>query len=66
MPCDCHRPWLGRWMLKRRGIDSVLHLGVESRAATKKFSAHAWLEAGSVVITGWQEMDSYTVVARFR
>ena len=55
----------GRWMLKRRGIDSVLYLGVESRAPEKKFGGHAWLEAGSMVVTGWREMENFTVIAKF-
>jgi hypothetical protein len=41
-----------RAMLRRRGIGSILHLGVaKSRAAP--FEAHAWLEAAGVEVTGY-------------
>lgn len=41
-----------RAMLRRRGIGSVLHVGVaHSRAAP--FEAHAWLDAAGVEVTGY-------------
>lgn len=41
-----------RAMLRRRGIGSVLHLGV-ARSEAASFEAHAWLEAAGVEVTGY-------------
>ena len=41
-----------RAMLRRRGIGSILHVGV-ARSATAPFEAHAWLEAAGVEVTGY-------------
>ena len=39
-----------RW-LGRRGITSILHLGVNKNGPAS-FAAHAWLEAGGRIVTG--------------
>lgn len=39
-----------RFMLQRRGIGSVMHLGVQFNEK-KKLIAHAWLKAGEIYIT---------------
>lgn len=41
-----------RAMLRRRGIGSVLHVGV-ARSEAAPFEAHAWLEAAGVEVTGY-------------
>lgn len=41
-----------RAMLRRRGIASVLHLGV-ARPKETPFEAHAWLDAAGVEVTGY-------------
>ncbi|HYW14877.1 MAG TPA: lasso peptide biosynthesis B2 protein [Allosphingosinicella sp.] len=41
-----------RAMLNRRGIASILHVGV-ARSEAARFEAHAWLEAGGVEVTGY-------------
>jgi hypothetical protein len=41
-----------RAMLRRRGIGTVLHVGVARPHATA-FEAHAWLEAAGVEVTGY-------------
>lgn len=41
-----------RAMLRRRGIASLLHVGV-ARSRAAPFEAHAWLEAGGVEVTGY-------------
>jgi hypothetical protein len=41
-----------RTMLRRRGIASLLHLGV-GRSREAPFEAHAWLEAAGVEVTGY-------------
>jgi Transglutaminase-like superfamily len=47
-----------RVMLKRRGVDSVMHFGA-AKGGTKPFDAHAWLDAAGVEVTG------YPVALRF-
>lgn len=49
--------------LARRGYGSVLSFGVNS-AATMML-AHAWLVAGSVIVTGRGERGKYEEVVRF-
>jgi hypothetical protein len=41
-----------RAMLRRRGIDSIMHVGV-ARSQEAAFEAHAWLEAAGVEVTGY-------------
>lgn len=41
-----------RAMLRRRGIGSVLHVGVAASGADR-FEAHAWLEAAGVEVSGY-------------
>lgn len=41
-----------RAMLRRRGIGSILHVGV-ARSDAASLEAHAWLEAAGVEVTGY-------------
>ena len=41
-----------RAMLRRRGIASIMHVGV-ARSEEAAFEAHAWLEAAGVEVTGY-------------
>ncbi len=41
-----------RTMLRRRGVASILHVGV-ARSQAVPFEAHAWLEAAGVEVTGY-------------
>jgi hypothetical protein len=43
---------VARAMLRRRGIESILHVGV-ARSKAAPFEAHAWLEAVGVEVTGY-------------
>jgi hypothetical protein len=43
---------VARAMLRRRGIGSILHVGV-ARSQAAEFEAHAWLEAAGVEVTGY-------------
>lgn len=52
-----------RMMLTRRGIGSVLHLGVDT--STPTMTAHAWLEAGALKVTGYPVDPALIEVARF-
>jgi len=49
---------------ERRGIDSVLHLGVRDPTRTG-LEAHAWLDAGGLNVTGYPVDPALTEVARF-
>jgi len=51
-------------MLHRRQIDSTIYLGV-ARAKRGQLAAHAWLRCGSMIITGGEVMNQYTVVGYF-
>lgn len=53
-----------RAMLARRGIGSILHLGVGDPTGTK-LVAHAWLDAGRLQVTGYPVDPALAEVARF-
>ena len=48
-------------MLRRRGIQSTLYLGV----ARDPVAAHAWLRVGELNVTGGHDVARYAVVASF-
>jgi hypothetical protein len=69
----CHLPWdctcltqamAGKAMLKCRGVPSTLCLGVAKDEETY-LQAHAWLRCGDRILTGWQGIAKYTVIATF-
>ncbi|MBU0515534.1 MAG: lasso peptide biosynthesis B2 protein [Proteobacteria bacterium] len=67
LPWECKclaRAVTGKQMLRRRGVPSTLYLGL-AKDETEKLEAHAWLRSGEIIITGYQEMDRYTVVSTF-
>lgn len=51
-----------KWMLGRRGIDSVLYLGART-LEQRGFCAHAWLRCGNIYLTG--DDREFGKVARF-
>jgi hypothetical protein len=53
-----------RAMLARRGIGSVLHLGVQGITGPK-LEAHAWLDAGGLNVTGYPVDPALAEVGRF-
>jgi hypothetical protein len=53
-----------RAMLARRGIGTVLRLGVTD-AIGAKLIAHAWLDAGALKVTGYPFDSAFVEVARF-
>jgi len=70
------RPWMNALclpralaahaMLRRRGIDSRLCLGVaRDRGAAGALSAHAWVEIGNDKIVGGAEAGGFTRLATF-
>ena len=57
-----------RSILKKNQISTILFLGAKNYAtpnAIQKMQAHAWLSAGPIVVTGWQEKDRFIPVAAF-
>ena len=50
-------------MLRRRGIPSTLFLGVLTSG--KDVQAHAWVQAGDLMVTGGVEHERFTPVAWF-
>lgn len=51
-------------MLERRGIGSVLHLGVRD-PIWGALKAHAWLDAGGLNVTGYPVDPALTKGGRF-
>lgn len=52
-----------RAMLARRGYGSTLSLGTDTSQSA--MTAHAWLSASSIIVTGRESMADYKEVARF-
>jgi hypothetical protein len=68
-----HVPWdakclvqamAGKKMLKRKGIQSTLYLGL-ARKADHDMQAHAWLRCGERIILGGRGLKHFAVVAAF-
>ncbi len=53
-----------REMLRRRGYESTIHLGVD-RIDRENIAGHAWLSCNGTVVTGGETMDRYSEVHRF-
>ena len=63
-----------RIMLKRRGVDSVLHFGArigqdkigqDKIGPDKPIDAHAWLDAAGVEVTGYPVANTFAEIACF-
>lgn len=66
-----HLPWkpvclpqavAAQWMLRRRAIPSTLYLGADP---AHDYHAHAWVRAGTTIVTGGPLEDRFTVVSSF-
>ena len=53
-----------RVMLKRRGVESVMHFGA-ARGTEKPLDAHAWLDAAGVEVTGYPVAENFAEIACF-
>jgi hypothetical protein len=53
-----------RIVLKRRGIESVMHFGA-ARGEEKPIDAHAWLDAAGVEVTGYPVAAGFSEIACF-
>ena len=63
--CTClAQAMAGKSMLKRRGVQSTLYLGV-AKDSEKNLKAHAWLRSGNVTVIGSQGMDQFSVISTF-
>ena len=51
------------WMLRRRGIDSVLLYG--ARRAGEGLAAHVWVDVGGRTVIGGEEAPNFACLARF-
>lgn len=54
-----------KMMTRRRGIDTVVYFGVKKEVDGKNLEAHAWIKCGDFIVTGWQQLNTYTVVGKF-
>lgn len=52
------------WMMRRRGLPSLLHYGV-AHDPEKKLSAHVWLSCGGETVLGGEEAAKFTCLATF-
>ena len=68
-----HTPWesaclaqsiAGKFMLKRRGLRSLLALGLRKDEAGK-LTAHAWLRSGNEILIGNVGHETFTVLSSF-
>ena len=53
-----------RVMLKRRGVQSVMHFGA-AKGSDKPLDAHAWLDAAGVEVTGYPVAENFAEIACF-
>jgi hypothetical protein len=70
-----HTPWPSTCLvqalaaaaiLRLRGVDSTLYLGVTNDAAAPNgVAAHAWLRCGGLVLTGGAGREGFEVIAQF-
>lgn len=51
------------WMLRRRGLKSVLHYG--ARQTDDVLKAHVWVSSGTIEVIGHASKDGFAEVARF-
>lgn len=67
-----HVPWradclpqaiAARTLLLRRGIASVVHIGV-ARNQDDRLAGHAWLTVGDVVVAGGDQLENFTEIQR--
>src|SRR5581483_1736621 len=52
-------------MLRRRGVETVLHIGVRAPSAAAALDAHAWLEChGTVVVGDADNLGEYRILTK--
>jgi len=56
----------GKWMLQRRGLPTVLYLGIDRGPDDETWlEAHAWLLCGTDFVTGEPQHERFKVLAAF-
>jgi hypothetical protein len=60
-----HRGIALQRLLRRRGVDGLLHYGVRLPNDEKGISAHVWVSVGEEVLLGAPQHEIYTEVARY-
>ena len=64
--CKClEQAVAAKVMLRRRGMESTLYLGVARENSGASVQAHAWLRCGSYYVTGGEDRARYAVVSTF-
>ncbi|MEP7221702.1 MAG: lasso peptide biosynthesis B2 protein [Novosphingobium sp.] len=63
-----HQSIAAKMMLRRRDIPSTMYFGVSRNVEEGqiKLAAHAWVRAGQVEMTGFDEAPLFQEIARFR
>ncbi len=68
-----HTPWdsnclaraiAGQQMLRRRGVESTLYIGVDNNMP-RSFETHAWLRCGGRILTGAERKDQFTAFVSY-
>jgi hypothetical protein len=54
-----------QWMLRRRGIDAVLHYGIQLKKPGEEIAAHVWVSVGGEVLLGAPQHERYAEAARY-
>lgn len=54
-----------QWMLRRRGINAVLHYGIFLPEGGGDMLAHVWVSVDGKVLLGHREREGYAEVARY-
>lgn len=54
-----------QWMLRRRGVDAILHYGVQMTTDGGSIGAHVWVSVEERVVLGAPVHENYTEVARY-
>ena len=54
-----------QWMLRRRGVNAVLHYGIQLKKTGEELEAHVWVSADGKVLLGAPLHERYTEVARY-
>ncbi|UUR08406.1 lasso peptide biosynthesis B2 protein [Sphingomonas glaciei] len=54
-----------QWMLRRRGVEAILHYGVQLPKPSGEIRAHVWVSVGGQVLIGAPQHADYTEVAHY-
>lgn len=54
-----------QWMLRRRGVDALLHYGVQLKPEGEEITAHVWVSVDGDVLLGAPQHLLYAEVARY-